>query len=127
MKVSKDRINAAIAGTLNSLFSMQDLAKMVVKRCNGDFPEGKFELQSSKIDSFSIRQAKGLVVGKPFLHNAVCKAIGSLYLKSQEEFDDHMADEYDIDFDVSMIDDAFVDAVFTLSSNGRILYVEVDS
>ena len=127
MKLSKERINAAIAGTLNSLYTMGDLAKRTVKRCNASMESGDFELQSTKADSFCIRQAKGNVVTKPFLRQCLVDAIRELYHKSKDDFDEHVSDEYEFSFDEQYINEAFVSTVFTVTANGRILYIEVDS
>ena len=125
MKINKSLINASIIGTLNQVSSLKDLAKLIVKKANTDSTVS-MELQSVKAASFSVRQVTGNIVSNNVIMDLIKDSLKSIYDSNKSAWDEYVQEEYDFQFKKSFIDDTFISSTFTVSANGRIIYVEVD-
>ena len=125
MKINKSLINASIIGTLNQVSSLKDLAKLIVKKANTDSAVS-MELQSVKAASFSVRQVTGNIVSNNVIMDLIKDSLKSIYDSNKSAWDEYVQEEYDFQFKKSFIDDTFISSTFTVSANGRIIYVEVD-
>lgn len=125
MKVNNKLMYSAIARTLFNLYDAEKLGNEVVKRLNND-KSGAVELQTCRSNGFVLRVRKDLSLTDKNLQKVLADATDGLLSDKGDEAVDYMSDTFDLTFDKKYISSGYVQEIFEISRNGRLIYVDAD-
>lgn len=125
MKNSKKLMRMATMHAFLQTSNMEDLAKATAKEFNAAH-SGDIEVDSVKENGFTLRRKKDAVITDSDVQNSICDAIIGIIDKNVDDIKDFINENYEFEYDQSIITPSFISDVFDIDRNGRLIYVEVD-
>ena len=123
MKIVKKSIRLAMINTLFEFYTIKEFASAIAEAISKKY--GSAEVHTTKKRGFSIRCKAD--VEEDAIIKTLVKTIRSFLDDKYDEVLDYVADNYEIAYDSDMIDTDLVSDIFDISTNGRLIIIDIDS
>lgn len=125
MKNSKKLMRMATMHAFLQTSNMEELAKATAKEFNAAH-SGDVEVDSVKENGFTMRRKKDAVITDSDVQNSIRDALIDIIDKNVDDIKDFISENYEFEYDPSIITVGFISDVFDIDRSGRLIYVEVD-
>lgn len=126
MAVTKKLMRMATMHAILHNITMDELAKATVREFNNAH-SGDLEVDVAKESGFTLRRKKEAVITNSDIQNAIRDGLLYLAEKNEDDIKDYISDNYEFEYDESVITSSCVADMFDINRNGRLIYIEVDT
>lgn len=126
MKSSKKFIRMATMHAFLQSSDMKELAKATVKEFNAAH-SGDIEVDVVKENGFTLRRKKDAMITNSDVQSSIRDAILSIAENNFDDIKDFISENYEFEYDPTIISTSFVADIFDIDRNGRLIYVEMDA
>ena len=124
MKMKKTRMYVEIMHVLGEFYEIKDIAKKVENMLGKIAP---VEVHDIHGDGFTLRSKNSDQITDADINNAIAKGINKLWEDKHKDIEDYIVDNCDFEIDQKSINTEFVDFIFEITRNGRIISVSLDT
>lgn len=125
MKSSTSYIYSAIMSALMKFYNIHDIADKI-SELSLDVVGSKLDVYSCKSDGFILRRKGDKSITNSEYSKLFCKSIKQLADETDDGLSSYVSDVYEFDYEGKHINSDFTEYIFSIKTEGRLIYVEVD-